>query len=92
MHQYVCPPVCHHPPCSPWTGRVYDRLLVATDGQGSLTLDGFLALWVYMTSREPRKTLAYLLYLGACGCVPRAALHCDAWSSCVCTYWGCAVS
>lgn len=60
MHAHVL-----YNPNSPWTGRAYDRLLVATDAQGSLTLEGFLALWVYMTFREPRKTLAYLLYLGA---------------------------
>ena len=31
---------------------------------GSLTMDGFLAKWATMSAREPRRALAYFLYLG----------------------------
>ena len=31
---------------------------------GSLTMDGFLAKWAAMSAREPRRALAYFLYLG----------------------------
>eukprot|EP00887_Chlorella_sp_A99_P007934 scaffold12.g7934.t1 len=51
-------------PRDPWEGPEYEGLLVETSRKGLVTLSGFLSLWAYTTAQDPRKTLAYALYLG----------------------------
>ena len=52
-------------PRSPWRGLpLYDGLLVETSRKGCLTRRGFLAKWAVTAAEEPRRALAYALYLG----------------------------
>ena len=48
---------------SPWVEGTTTAVAVETVG-GSLTLEGYQARWAAMAAREPRRALAYLLYLG----------------------------
>eukprot|EP00884_Botryococcus_braunii_P020843 jgi/Botrbrau1/7442/Bobra.0083s0015.1 len=51
-------------PSSPWEEEEYQRVLVEATPTGSLTKQGFLSKWAYMTAVNPRQSLAYMLYLG----------------------------
>eukprot|EP00873_Tetraselmis_striata_P036981 jgi/Tetstr1/457245/TSEL_004174.t2 len=51
-------------PCSPWEGAEWEHVLVETAHAGGLTRPGFLAKWAYTTMKDPRLTLAHVLYLG----------------------------
>uniref|UniRef100_A0A061RX14 Ras homolog gene family, member T1 n=1 Tax=Tetraselmis sp. GSL018 TaxID=582737 RepID=A0A061RX14_9CHLO len=51
-------------PFNPWALPEWDRVLAETGSSGALTFKGFLAKWAYMTMKEPRTSLANILYLG----------------------------
>ncbi|KAJ0028517.1 hypothetical protein Pint_36356 [Pistacia integerrima] len=53
-------------PESPWDEARY-RDAVEKTSLGNLTLKGFLSEWALMTLLEPRRTLAYLIYIGYSG-------------------------
>ncbi|XP_010552819.1 PREDICTED: mitochondrial Rho GTPase 2-like [Tarenaya hassleriana] len=50
-------------PESPWLEAPYKDAAVKTPG-GNLTINGFLSEWALMTTLDPRRSLANLIYIG----------------------------